>query len=684
MSTHPAHLPVMAEHTRRNLFAQAGILAAILFIMSYAPMNADPGTAAVNVVPADGKHRGIVLKSQTVDVVLGEENGHMWADTNVWLRLQNPASKPITVSVSLPGPQLSPARAPLPSPLDVRVNNVPLSLVPASPNDEGEPSEASAAIGLRARTSADVRLSFRQDLPEEQGIIRFTYLLSGADLWAGNPESLRVTVKLDQTIDPRSLLQAAPAVHRSAGQTLTWDWESDWIKSKPSIDLIFMSPGWFAEFDSARAAAEGVDASAAAHLALSHHYQRLASMQTEPLVADPGWHARFYPAAVAELQAAITASTSAAERSQARALLAELYAREAEQTDSGSRTHFLQAAATELELAVQDSPSESSLQESVGEALSQLLQEAVATGDSRAIGVYRQRLEKLKASPVPLETREPTATGQPSATGGEADAGEFDGAGALLSTRDGPAATIGPAAAPPLVTQTTITVTTTSEGRTIELLLGRDENSSMASDLASRTANALRKQSAAQVVAGANKLAIELPGPAGTAMLAMQRALASALPDAPELALLAAVLRDTSGTSGTRSDILSITRTYSERVDLSRALGRWNELAARLEAAQPAPPQAVPAAQSAGTPDIQPFSLESDPMAWRNLAAASSVVYRFESGETDTSREWRLRAGDTQEMSFDTSIWNLYGVRWMAVALVAVVVVVAALIWYLG
>jgi hypothetical protein len=674
----------MAEHTRRNPFAQAGILAAVLFIMSYAPSSADPGTAAVNVVPADGKHRGIVLKSQTVDVALGQDNGHMWADTSVWLQLQNPASKTITVSVSLPGPQLSPDRVPLPSPLDVRVNNMPLSVVPASPNDEAQPSEASAAIGLRARASADVRLSFRQDLPDEQGIIRFTYLLGGADLWAGNPESLRVTVKMDQTIDPRSLLQASPAAHRTAGQTLTWDWESDWVKSKPSIDLIFMSPGWFPEFDSARTAAGGVNASAVAHLALGQHYQRLASLQTEPLVAAPIWHTRYYPAAVAELQAAITGSTSAGERAQIRALLADLYAREAEQAELDSRTHFLQAAASELELAVQDSPSESPLQESAAGVLNQLLQEAVATGDSSAIRIYQQRLERLKTASVALANQETTAAGDHSQTGLAAGSRNTDAADASLSASDGPAAAIAPAAVPPLVTQTTITVTTASEGRTIELLLGRGENLSVASDLASGTANALRGHSAVQVIAGANKLTIELPVPAGAAMLDMQRALAAALPDAPELALLAAVLRDTSGAASTRSDLLSTTRSYSEHADLSRALGRWNQLDARPEAREPAPPQALPAAQSAGTPDTQLFTLDSDPAAWRNFAAASNVVYRFEDGETGTIREWQLRAGDTQEMSFETSIWNVGGVRWIAVALLALVTALAALIWHLA
>jgi len=271
MSVHPVGSAVGTEHNRRHAIAQAVASAVCLFALTASSVFAeDPGTAAVNLLPAKGQHRGIVLKSQTVDAVISEDQGKVWADTKVWLRLHNPASKPITVSVTLPGPQLAPA--PLPAGLDVHVGKTPLKLAFSGDTDEGQVAVASAAIGVPARRSVDVSLVYRQTLPESQGVFTYTYQLAGAGQWAGTPESLRVTVELKPPIVMRSLLDAATPAHHSNGQTLTWDWEAKWDASEVNIGLVFMSPSWFAEFETAKAAAVGQAAGADQHLLLSEHF----------------------------------------------------------------------------------------------------------------------------------------------------------------------------------------------------------------------------------------------------------------------------------------------------------------------------------------------------------------------------------------------------------------------------
>jgi hypothetical protein len=679
MSHHPIRTAVTVEHNRRGTFAQAGILAVVLFVSSFTLATADPGTAAVNLVPSGGKHRGIVLKSQTVDAVVSGDKGKMWADTRVWLRFQNPASKPITVSVELPGPQLAPM--PLPSPLDVRVDDVPLALLTTAPKEGGQPPGATAAIGIPARSSVDVRVSFRQDLPEDQGIVTFAYLLSGADQWAGTPESLRVTVEMSSPISSRSLIYIVPPAHRSNGQTLTWDWESEWVKTKTSLGLAFMSPSWFAEFDAARAAADAEGASAAAHISLSRHYRRLASLTALPFAAEKVFRSRYNPAAIAELQSAIAASASTAERSQAHSLLADLYAQEADRAASSDRKYYLQAAAAEIRLALDGSSTEPALTELADKIFSQLSEEAESSGDSAAASSYDQRLEALGPSSPARANHEPSLGSALSQAIDSMERGDIDAARGFLAARYGPEASVLPGAAPPIVSQTALTVTTTPRGRTIATLLGRGENLSKASALAKRTEAALQPLSLAQVVANANTITITLPAPPGSAMLEVQQALASALPDAPELALLKAVLADARGSVGTQTNLVESTWRYTERADLSRSGQYWQELANRLDSAQTNSQQGLSAAQSEQLQRIRRYVWDSDATAWRKFAANSSVDYRFQESDADTNREWRLRAGESREMFVQRSLWNWDTARWSALVLTAALIGMAALVW---
>jgi hypothetical protein len=680
MSLHPVGTAIVIEHNRRSAFAQATLLALCLLALAITPAAADDsGTAAVNLLPTSGKHRGIVLKSQTVDAVILEEQGKVWADTKVWMKLQNPASKPITVSVSLPGPQMAPV--PLPADLSVQVGKVPLQLVPSTAADSSQPTGATAAIRIPARKSVDVRIAYRQALSDTNGVVTYGYLLDEAAKWAGTPESLRLTVTLKPSVSMRSLLAITPPAHRSDGQTMTWDWETDWGKLGANVGFAFMSPGWFAEFEAAQSAAANEDAGAADHLLLSRHYSRLASLQGSLLNAPFAFQSRYYPAAIAELQAALDSEGPTSEQAEAHSIMAKLYVEQAEQ---GNEPRYLQAAAAEIRSALGDSEPDPDLVELAGRVFEELSGIANAAGEGVAARHYVEQFEEIRAF-SPQQAALSQATSQRLDQVALAlEQGNRGTARDLVASLVATQASDVPEASPPIVNQTSLMITTTPQGRQIVTHLGDDANLQEALELAAETERALRPHSPAKSVGAANSITLTLPGPPGPAMFVLQKELAEAVPDAPELALLHSVLADTSGYTETHTSLLRSTWQFTETVDLAPALRRWEGLAARLDAATPALPLGLSTTESERLRFMQRSLRASDAAAWRRFAASSTVDYRFEPTDPDTNYQWQVRAGESRQMFVQMAQWNSRSIHWAIVALSAAVAAIALLMWRLA
>jgi hypothetical protein len=186
------------------------------------------------------------------------------------------------------------------------------------------------------------------------------------------------------------------------------------------------------------------------------------------------------------------------------------------------------------------------------------------------------------------------------------------------------------------------------------------------------------------VVASANSVTITLPGPPGPAVIELQQALAAALPDAPELALLRAVLADTHASHNIQTSLFRSTWSYVERVDLQSALRQWQQIAARFESAQSESTQGLPAAQLDELLRIQRALWDADAVAWRRFAANSRVDYVFEPNTSDTTQEWQVRAGEAREIVIQKSRWNFDNIRWAAIAVCIAVAGLAALVWHLA
>jgi hypothetical protein len=493
-----------------------------------------------------------------------------------------------------------------------------------------------------------------------------------------------VTVGVKPPIVMRSLLDIAQPAHRSDGQTLTWDWEANWGKSGVNVGLAFMSPGWFAEFETAQTAAASEDAGASQHIVLSQHYRRLASLPALLFDERSDFQSRYYPAAIAELQAALDSKGSSSEKAQAHSMLAELYMQQADQAEQGERVHYLQAAAAEVELALSGSAQQSDVLELAAKVFQELSDNANAAGDDATAKGYLRRLEGMRASSPQRPPQTQSMNDSLSQATLALDQGKTEVARNLIESLVEPQTATVPGAAAPLVSQTSLTVTTTPRGRQIVVHLGNGENPEKASELAARTVEALRKKEEGQAVATANTITLTLPGRPGPAMFALQRDLAAALPDAAELALLRSVLEGTRGSENLQTSQLRSTWRYTETVDLAPALLRWSEIAAGLEYTQDDPTEEAPDLQSEELQRVQRVLRGSDAAAWRRFAANSRVDYRFEPNTSDTNQEWQVGAGESRTMWIQESRWNLDRIHWTGIGLCAVVVGLAALVWRLA
>ncbi len=284
-----------------------------------APAREDqPGSAALSIVPQGGRPRGVQLRAQTVDAVISQDAAGVWADMRVWVQLFNPGNQPIVVPVTLPGPQL--AAAALPADFEITLNNRPLALPPL------RTIGFTAPITVPVSGSAHLRLHYRQALSSQDDLVSFTYPLTATLQWGNTPESVRVTIKYAPALPPEAILTHAPAATRRDRDGLTWHIENR--KAAASIGVAFMAPVWWREFTAARTAAAASQAGLAEQMALSRRYEQMANLTAPPFDPAAPFFERYYPGAVAALQAGIARPGPAAQPAElaaAHAGLARLY-----------------------------------------------------------------------------------------------------------------------------------------------------------------------------------------------------------------------------------------------------------------------------------------------------------------------------------------------------------------------
>ncbi len=597
----------------------------------------EPGTAAISVLPADGRTRGVQIRAQTVDVTISEEAGVVWADTQVLVDFYNPGQTPIVVPVTLPGPQLAPV--PLPEQLKATLDNktLQLTLLPQS-NDQPQ-IQATTAVTVPVRGKAALRISYRQALPMQDGLAVFTYFLTAAANWSGKPESLRVTVRFDSQATPGQVLSFAPAATRTERDGLTWHWEN--TEPTEDVGVAFIAPAWWADLETARRQTTP-EAGLAQHTALAERYWRLATL-TPPHFQSEDTFERFFPAAVEALVEGIANPGDAATSAQiaaAHVRLADFYRARAERLAPEAAISYLQLAASEMQAALALQPFDAGTRQTADALHRQLLALARDRGDALAVQGHEARLAAMNTEAA-LPSEQALAQGAALTLAEQAVArGDNASATQEVASAFGAGATTLPAAPAPRLAQTRIVVTTTPTSRTFSLHASGDGAAGAALLVQASQALAGALPGITLAEAGADFLAFSLPYTDTQHLMAAQSTAAAALADIPELALLVAALKPAQQTWHIERQPFLFSERYVEMVDLRSAHADWEARASQLMAAAGKARAADGAAAGrtieARLAGVQAALWADDAAAWRALAEHSKVVYRVEL----STREW--------------------------------------------
>ena len=613
-----------------------------------------PPTGTLTAVPTDGKHRGIQLRAQTVDATLRQTPDGMLADTILWVKLSNPGKAAVVMPVALGGPQLGP-RA-LPQILDVTLDNQPVDLArlePFTARANGGPIIAyTLPITVPLKGSAALRVHYSQRLTEQGGLVSYTYPITATARWSGTPESLRMTLTFSPPLPPDQVLSHMPAARRTDRDGFTWHWDGQ--RPKASIGVAFMSPAWWREFVAARAAAATPAASPAEHLALSRFYRHLSEIPPPGFDAAADFYGRNFPSEIAEIQAALAAPVQGApaERAAIHLRLAEILLAHAERLGSDADSAYLQSAAAELEAASTLDNTDASLRTTAAALYAQLAEAAGARGDKATAAQHLARVVALNATgqAAPPEALAQAATLE-RATAALAH-GDLDAARRLVAEAYGPVAVTRADAPPPRANQAAVTVKTEPGERNISLRLTGGDPAAIGALLAD-TASAWTALPPACADVRGDQITVTLPFTDSRELMALQARLAAALPDKPELALLAAALQPRRLTWEKRSTLLGSSERYVEQIDLGPAWQTWESQADQLEAASQGHSTA---AENPKLAQLQRGFWAEDAAAWRKLAAESLGNYQASLTTTEPEKHWEAAAGATRLLDAETRV----------------------------
>jgi len=678
----------LAGRLWRFLFALAGILICVapigaqsqrMTVASSAVTSVPAPSSPAGSTPAGSKaaSRGVELRVQTVDALIVQDATAVWADTQVWIRLLNPATQTVTITLSLSAAHL--ARADLPSDLQATLDEKPLPTHPAASDPNQDWPGLTAEHVLAPRGTASLRLSYRQALSETAGLTQFAYPLSAASRWAGAPESLRVTLKFAAPLAREQILGHSPPIQKQTDTALTWEWEGQ--PASRDVWLAFMAPRWWADFAAARSAATAAGAGPAEHLALGERYAQLAGLPALPFQSDADFFARYYPPAVAELQAALAAGdrrpATAGQTVAAHLLLANLYRRQADRLGRAGES-FWQLVATEGQAALAQGAAAAAVRDLLSEAYTRLTELAQASGDAAGATEYRGRLAALQAvssSAADSRTARLAQAGQAIARR------DFDVARQIIAETFGADAAVFPGSRPPLANQALLIVTTEPHARVFSLTLADGGQPAAVEALLRQAAGAAMRVPGAQALAAADRLTITLLMEGGLAEA--QARLAAALPTAPELALLSAALTQDKTAWQNEDRVVQTFWRYVEQVDLRSAESTWQQLADRLTAAGlrlPAPDAPVQTVEER-LGQIQRGLWSADASAWRSLAAESRVTYRVAWCDPDVTREWQVPVGSARVLTAEATRWLPERLKWLALGGAAFLLLLALLVW---
>jgi hypothetical protein len=280
-----------------------------------------------------------------------------------------------------------------------------------------------------------------------------------------------------------------------------------------------------------------------------------------------------------------------------------------------------------------------------------LAEAAAARGDQATAAQHLARVAVLNATG---QAAPPEALAQAATLERATEAlarGDLDAARRLAAEAYGPAAITLADAPPPRANQAAVTATTVLGERGISLRLTGGDPAAISALLAD-AASALSSLPPARATVNGDQLTITVPFTNSRELMAAQARLAVALPDEPELALLAAALAPRRLAWEQRSDLLGSTERYVEHIDLGLAWRVWEARASQLEAA--GLEIGAVASKGAKLAQLQRAFWADDAASWRKLAAESQANYRVKIAAAEPERHWEAAAGATRVLEAET------------------------------
>jgi hypothetical protein len=652
------------------------------------------GQWPVAVVPA-GSTEGVTLRAQTVDVTIGEEGDSVYADTQVWLRLSNPTTQTVSIAVALPGPGnplFSPLISPtLPADLKLTLEDEPLAASPAPAAEAGAPAGLTADVSVPAGSQAGLRVSYRQTLPQRDGLALFTYPALASGRWGNTPESLRVTVKFALPLPAEEILGQFPDDGQYDGQSLTWEWSG--AKAGANVWAAFLTPAWWAQFSATRSKAAAADATPADQVALSRLYQQLAGLPPLPFAPETDFYNRYYPAAIAALQAATSTGTPSADVTTAHGLLADLYDQQARRLGADGGSVYLKLAATEAQAALDAGAADPALRKLAADAYLALATRARSNGDTQGAEDYLAQLATVQTPENAAAAATQQAGARLQAAALQIDAGQLADARRIISDTFGLAVVEPAGLRPPMAGQALLSVDTGPSHRTMRLTLSDYREPAAVKTLVSDAANAVKGVRNVATASGPDWLELDIPYADLSALSSAQREVAAALPGTSELALLSAALTADRASLMLEETPYRRTWRYTEQIDLHAAQQTWEKLAARLEAAAQAPGAAT--AGQPGTPSldgtnaaqlahIQQALWTADAAAWRSLATASRAEYRLDIPRAGAPRAWVALLNAPRTMTTESAAWRYDRFMLIGGGVVLLALILSFVIWRWG
>ena len=468
----------------------------------------------------------IALLSMTVDVSFHDDGQVTTAEVQVNYRLHNRhKSKTIATKVAVPG---YPASDPAPRNITLQLNGKELPLEP------GNQQWWLATITLNPDTRANLVMTYSARVGDGPlAHFRYPMELTG-QLWPGRLESARVTIGFPEPPNPQSWIALTPETYQLSAEAVTWSYDLE--DPQEPIDFLFIRPSLWKTIQQARRDA-AQRPSSQAYKTLGAIYAQLATA-----IEDPGIFERYYPLAVASYAQAQQLDPNDID---AYLALAQLYQLRADRVPDDAAA-YTSLAINEFTKALQHGADDPLIQQKVVDGVASLVARARARGDFDAANAYLQRLEAIAQEHPQLVNNEAIREQRMALT--------IDWARHALETQ-GPAparailvqALDQDAVQPPLaefaqVNSLYVDVRTQPQRRIINLNVAVRENDlALIEDMAGR----LAQTGAAQLELMETDpvlLHIAIPFADDQDLLARQRALADAIPDRPEWALLRAIL----------------------------------------------------------------------------------------------------------------------------------------------